>query len=145
MHRVVFCLLYMLLSYNTTKAVYFEIGNEIDTPDWASKAAAMEQRAVALGKGGTLRYVCPWQCGIEMLQQGTKSLSHRHLVHSSDPDRRVQHHCPPAMRAPGTPPRQCLLTQASHKLPRRLLNKLPPVYDAFNCVDAHSMEPMTSS
>ena len=46
--------------FNTDQ--YFEIGNEINTPDFGQKALAMEKAAVAAGVGGKLKYACPWQC-----------------------------------------------------------------------------------
>eukprot|EP01051_Picozoa_sp_SAG22_P017068 SAG22_NODE_2549_length_2457_cov_1.877014_1_plen_392_part_00 len=42
---------------------WFEIGNEIDTQDFAGRALAMEARAKSIGKGGVLRYACPANCG----------------------------------------------------------------------------------
>ena len=42
---------------------WFEIGNEIDTQDFAGRAMAMEARAQSIGQGGILRYACPANCG----------------------------------------------------------------------------------
>ena len=44
---------------------WFEIGNEIDTPDFTGRALAMEAAAAKLGKGGLLRYACPNNCGAD--------------------------------------------------------------------------------
>lgn len=38
------------------------VASEIDTPDFAVKALAMEAKARSLGVGGQLKYACPWQC-----------------------------------------------------------------------------------
>lgn len=42
---------------------WFEIGNEINTSDFAGRALAMETRAKSIGMDGVLRYACPAQCG----------------------------------------------------------------------------------
>jgi len=54
--------------YSTDK--YFEIGNEIDTPNWGEKAAAMEAAAVKHGVGKKLRYAAPMQVGAHTNQKG---------------------------------------------------------------------------
>jgi alpha-L-arabinofuranosidase len=46
--------------YNIT---WFEIGNEIKTPDFGGRASAMEAAAKRVGVGGKLKYVCPTNCG----------------------------------------------------------------------------------
>ena len=46
---------------------WFELGNEIVTPDFAAKAAAMEARAAANGRGGRLKYACPQNTGTDVM------------------------------------------------------------------------------
>jgi alpha-L-arabinofuranosidase len=41
------------------KVSWFEIGNEIKTPDFGGRASAMEAAAVRLGMGGLLKYAVP--------------------------------------------------------------------------------------
>ena len=69
---------------------YYEIGNEINTPDFGPKALAMEKAAVAAGVGGKLKYTCPWQClGSldEIVASGAKSLGPQIVfdLHTSTP------------------------------------------------------------
>eukprot|EP00055_Hartaetosiga_balthica_P009968 m.41044 g.41044 ORF g.41044 m.41044 type:complete len:841 (-) comp6974_c0_seq1:45-2567(-) len=42
--------------------IFFELGNEIYNPSFASQVAAMEERAIENGIRGNLNYACPWQC-----------------------------------------------------------------------------------
>lgn len=74
--------------YNTDQ--YYEIGNEINTPDFGPKALAMEKAAVAAGVGGKLKFTCPWQClGSldEIVASGAKSLGPQVVfdLHTSTP------------------------------------------------------------
>jgi hypothetical protein len=67
---------------------WFEIGNEIDTQDFAGRAMAMEARAHSIGKGGILRYACPANCGddavINASFAGTPALGERVYVDVHD-------------------------------------------------------------
>ena len=63
---------------------------EIDTPDFALKALAMEQKAKLLGIGGKLKYACPWQCLNSLdtiIAQGGKKLGNQMVfdLHTSTP------------------------------------------------------------
>ena len=63
---------------------WFEIGNEIKTPDFTGRVLAMEAAAMKLGKGGVIRYACPANCGdqavINASLAGTPPLGERIYV-----------------------------------------------------------------